>query len=150
MFQKYKDYLKLNKNILTAFVAAFVVSAIFAQSIAEQEDHLNTTYTTIVDFSVFFSTFAGMFYLDNRKKYRLESGQLDSPKLKHDLVRLVTSLGISEVVYTIVRWFFQYYFLTLQYDPYLASVISQSIATIVYMIVVNLSVKLTRLYKDGT
>ena len=150
MFSKYAEYLKLNKNILLAFVAAFTVSAIFAQSISGQADYLNTTYTTIVDFAVFFSTFAGMFYIDNRKKYRLESGQLDSPKLKHDIVRLITSLGISEIVYTAVRWFFQYYFLTLQYDPYLASIISQSIATIVYMIVVNLSVKLTRLYKDGT
>jgi len=147
VLQKYKDYLKFNKNILLAFIAAFTVSAIFAQSIAQQEDYLNTTYTIIVDFSVFFSTFAGLFYLDNRKKYRLDSGQLDSPRLKHDLVKIVTSLGISEVVYTIVRWIFQYYFLTIQYDPYLASIISQSIATLVYMIVINMSIKLTRLYK---
>jgi len=147
VFQKYKEYLKFNKNILLSFVAAFTVSAIFAQSIAEQEDYLNTTYTIIVDFSVFFSTFAGLFYLDNRKKYRLNSGQLDSSRLKHDLVKIVASLGISEVVYTIVRWIFQYYFLTIQYDPYLASIISQSIATLVYMIVINMSIKFTRLYK---
>ena len=148
MFQKYKEYLKFNKNILLSFVAAFTVSAIFAQSIAEQEDYLNTTNTIIVDFSVFFSTFAGLFYLDNRKKYRLNSGQLDSSRLKHDLVKIVASLGISEIVYTIVRWIFQYYFLTIQYDPYLASIISQSIATLVYMIVINMSIKFTRLYKQ--
>ena len=147
MLQKYKEYLKFNKNILLAFVAAFTISAIFAQSIAEQEDYLNTTYTIIVDFSVFFSTFAGLFYLDNRKKYRLDSGQLDSARLKHDLVKIVASLGVSEVVYTIVRWVFQYYFLTVQYEPYLASIISQSIATMVYMIVINMSIKFTRLYK---
>ncbi len=147
MLQKYKEYLKFNKNILLSFVTAFTISAIFAQSIAAQEDYLNTTYTIIVDFSVFFSTFAGLFYLDNRKKYRLDSGQLDSPRLKHDLVKVVASLGISEVVYTIVRWIFQYYFLTMQYDPYLASIISQSIATLVYMVIINMSIKLTRLYK---
>ena len=64
LHQKYKEYLKLNKNILLAFVAAFTVSAIFAQSIAGLEDYLNTTYTTVVDFTVFFSTFAGLFYFD--------------------------------------------------------------------------------------
>lgn len=147
MLQRYREYLKFNKNILLSFVAAFTVSAFFAQSIAGQEDYLNTTYTIIVDFSVFFSTFAGLFYFDNRKKYRLDSGQLDTPRLKHDLVKIVASLGIAEIIYTAVRWIFQYYFLTLEYDPYLASIISQSIATIVYMIVVNVSVKLTRLYK---
>lgn len=149
MLEKYREYLRFNKNILLSFVAAFTISAIFAQSIAGQEDYLNTTYTTIVDFSVFFSTFAGLFYIDNRKKYRLDSGNLDTPRLKHDLVKIIASLGISEVIYTIVRWVFQYYFLTIDYDPYLASIISQSIATLVYMIVVNLSVKLTRLFKDG-
>ena len=42
----------------------------------------------------------------------------------------------------------QYYLLTINYDPYLASIISQVI-TIIYMIVVNLSVKITRFTKMG-
>ena len=89
-----------------------------------------------------------MFYLDNRKKYRLESGKTDTVRLKHDLKKLITSLGIAEVVYTIVRWVFQYYFLSISYDPYLASITSQGISTVIYMIVINLSVKMTKLYKD--
>ena len=89
-----------------------------------------------------------MFYLGNRKKYILESGKTDTVKLKHDLKKLITSLGIAEVVYTIVRGLLQYYFLTVNYDPYLASIISQSISTVIYMIVLNLIVKITRLYKD--
>ena len=76
------------------------------------------------------------------------SGKTDTKRLKHDLKKLVTSLGIAEIVYTIVRWALQYYLLVLNYDPYLASIVSQGLSTIVYMIVVNLSVKITRLYKD--
>ena len=49
---------------------------------------------------------------------------------------------------TIFRGILQYYFLIISYDPYLASIISQSISTVIYMIVVNLTVKITRLYKD--
>ncbi len=143
-----QEYLKLNKNILIAFSASIIVSAIIAQILSEQADYLNTTYTTIADYVIFFSVFAALFYLDNRKKYRIESGGTDTAKLKHDLVKLVTSLGIAEVVYTIVRWGLQYYFLTINYDPYLASIVSQGISTIIYMIVVNLIVKITRLYKD--
>ena len=144
-----QEYLKLNKNILIAFAASIIISAIIAQVLSDQADYLNTTYTTIADYVIYFSVFSGMFYLDNRKKYRTSDGKIDSTKLKHDLKKLITSLGIAEVVYTIVRWALQYYLLTIDYDPYLASIISQSISTIVYMVVVNLSVKLTRLYKDG-
>jgi hypothetical protein len=146
--QKYKEYFKLNKNILAGFAASITISAIVAQLLVSQQDYLNTTYTLIVDYTVFFSVFGGLFYLDNRKKYMLKSGQTDKIALKKDLVKIVTSLGIAEVVYTIVRWVIQYYLLTIDYDPYIASITSQSIATIVYMVVVNLSVIMTRVYKD--
>jgi putative flippase GtrA len=145
-----QEYLKLNKNILIAFAASIIISAIIAQVLSDQTDYLNTTYTTIADYVIYFSVFSSLFYLGNRKKYRLESGGTDTAKLKHDLKKLITSLGIAEVVYTVVRWALQYYFLSINYDPYLASIISQGISTIVYMIVLNVIVKITRLYKDGS
>lgn len=144
-----QEYLKLNKNVLVAFAASIIFSAIIAQFLSDQADYLNTTYTTIVDYVIYFSVFSGLFYLGNRKKYRLESGGSDTVKLKQDLKKLITSLGIAEVIYTVVRWALQYYFLTLNYDPYLASIASQGISTIIYMIALNLTVKITRLYKDG-
>ncbi len=144
-----QEYLKLNKNILIAFAASIIISAVIAQILSDQDDLLNTTYTTIADYVIYFSVFSSLFYLDNRKKYRLESGKTDTAKLKQDLKKLITSLGIAEVVYTVARWALQYYFLTINYDPYLASIVSQGISTIIYMIVLNLTVKITRLYKDG-
>lgn len=148
MNQKYREYLKLNKNILLAFAASIAISAVVAQALSEQADYLNATYTLIVDYSVYFSTFGGLYYLDNRKRYLLQSGQTDKTRLRHDLMKIITSLGIAEVVYTIVRWVLQYYFLTINYDAYLASIESQVLSTVIYMIVMNLGVKLTRLYKD--
>lgn len=149
MLKKYNKYFSLNKNILIAFAASITISAIVAQILSEQAAYLNTSYTLLVDYVVYFSTFGSLYYLDNRKKYLLESGKTDKAKLKHDLIKIITSLGIGEVIYTIVRWFLQYYFLTINYDAYLASIVSQVISTIIYMIVINLSVKMTRLYKDG-
>jgi len=144
-----QDYLKLNKNIIIAILTSIIFSAIIAQILSDQEDYLNTTYTTIADYSIYFSVFGVLYYFDNRKKYRTESGGTDTAKLKQDLIKLVASLGIAEVVYTIARWVLQYYFLTIDYDPYLASIISQSISAIIFLIVVNLNVRLVRLYKDG-
>ena len=144
-----QEYLKLNKNVLIAFTASIVISAIIAQILSDQVDYLNTTYTTVADYVIYFSVFSSLFYLDNRKKYRLESGKTYTTKLKHDLKKLITSLGVAEVIYTICRWILQYYLLTINYDSYLASIVSQGMSTIIYMMVLNLSVKMTRLYKDG-
>ena len=143
------QYLKLNKNILIAFAASIVISAIAADFFANQEDYLNSTFTLIVDYAVFFSVFGGLFYFDNRKKYILENGETNKSLLKSDLIKIISSLGIGEVVYTIVRWSLQYYILLLNYEPYMASIISQLISTVIYMITLNLTVKLTKLFKDN-
>ncbi len=141
------EYLTLNKNILIAFSVSIAISAIVAEALSEQEDYLNTTYTLIADYVSFFATFGFLYYFDNRKKYRLESGKTDTVKLQHDLFRLLISLGIAEVVYNIVRWILQYYLLTIDYDPYLASIASQVASMIVYLIAINLSMKMTRSHK---
>ena len=79
------EYLKLNKNVLIAFAASIIFSAIIAELLSDQDDYLNTTYTTIADYVIFFSVFTGLFYIDNRKKYRTKIGGTDTAKLKHDL-----------------------------------------------------------------
>ena len=150
MKQQYKEYIKLNKNILLGFAASIIISAIAAQFFSGQANYLNATFTLLVDYVVYFSTFGGLFYFDNRKKYVLESGETDKSALKKDLIKIISSLGIGEIVYTIMRWILQYYFLTIGYDAYVASLVSQSTSTVVYMAVVNLSVKLMRLYKNAT
>jgi len=141
------EFLMLNKNILVAFSVSIAISAIVAEALSEQEDYLNSTYTLITDYASFFTTFGILYYFDNRKKYMLKSGKTDTAKLQRDLLRLVTSLGIAEVVYNIARWFLQYHLLTIDYDPYLASIASQVASMIVYLIAINLSMKMTRLRK---
>lgn len=148
MRSRYREYLKLNKNVLLAFAASFFFAAVAAELLAEEESYLNATYVLIVDYAAFFSTFGGLYYLDNRKKYRLASGDMDKARLRHDMVKIISSLGIAELVYTIVRWIGQYYLLTIDYEPYVASIVAQAISAVIYMVVINLSVKITRLYKD--
>lgn len=149
MKPQYKEYLRLNKNILLGFAASIVISALVAQSLSHQQSYVNTTITLAVDYVVYFTTFGALFYVDNKKKYMLESGEVDRASLKRDLIKIISSLGIGEVIYTICRWSLQYYLLTDSYEAYLASLVSQSISTCIYMVTINLSVKLMRLYKDA-
>ena len=149
MKQKYREYLKLNKNVLLGFLGSVIISAIAAEYFGDQADYLNSSFTLIIDYVVFFSIFGGLFYFDNRKKYVLDNGQRDNSLLKSDLIKIISSLGIGEIVFTIVRWTLQYYLLQIEYEPYMASIVSQSISVVIYMITLNLSVKITKLYKDG-
>ena len=149
MKQQYKEYLRLNKNILLGFLASIVISAVVAQLFSNQQSYVNATISLGVDYVVYFSTFGSLYYVDNKKKYLLESGQVDKAELRRDLIKVISSLGIGEVIYTVCRWSLQYYLLTNSYQAYAASLVSQSISTVIYMITVNLSVKLMKLYKDG-
>lgn len=148
--QQYREYLKLNKNILLGFAASIVISAVAAQSFSGQQNYVNTSLTLVVDYVVYFTTFGTLFYLDNRKKYLLESGSLDRAALRQDLFKIISSLGIGEVVYTISRWSLQYYLLANSYPAYLSSLTSQSISTCIYMAVVNFSVKIFKLYRNDS
>ena len=144
----YKKYLKLNRNIFIAFAVDFIVSAIVAQTLIEQEHYLNATITILADHGTFLSILGFLLYLDNRNKYRLDSGKTNWPLLKIDLVKIIASLGTAEIIYTIVRWGFHFYFLTVDYEPYLASIIGQAIAVAIYLVIINFLVKITKWYED--
>ena len=144
-----KEYLKLNKNLLIGFVFSTTVSALVAQILADQENYLNTTYTVIAGYIVFFSVFIIMFYIDFKHRYKLSSGQTNYGLLKKELIQLVSSLGIGEIVYFAVRWTTQYYFLDLNFEPYVASLSSEAISIVCYLFVVTFSGKIVGLFKDS-
>lgn len=148
MKNHYKEYLKLNKNILFAFLTSVTISAIAAQIFALQAKYVNSSATLAVDLSVYYTSFSGFFYIDNRKKYLLESGKLDRFRLKTDLIKIITSLGSGEIVYVICRWLLQYYLLTSNYESYASSALAQSISFVVYLVCVNLIARSVKLYRD--
>jgi len=133
-----KEFLKLNKNLLASIVFSMVISAIVAQLLAEQETYLNSTFTIITGYTVFFSSFGTLYYFGLRKKY----GTLGKNKaLKNELKRLIASLGIGEIFYLAIRWSTLYHFLNIGIEPYLASLISEAISLVSYMLIVTISAK---------
>lgn len=147
MNSHYKEYLKLNKNILFAFLTSVTISAIFAQIFSLQAKYVNSSATLVIDLSVYYAAFSGFFYIDNKKKYLLESGKLDKSRLKTDLLKIITSLGSGEIIYVICRWLLQYYLLTRDYEAYASSALAQSISFVVYLVCVNLIARSVKLYK---
>ncbi len=146
MKQINKEYLRLNKNLLVSIVISAIVSAIVAQLLVEQKTYLNSTITMSAGYAVFFIIFGIQYYFDSKKKF----GTLKQNKaLKNELKRLIASLGIGEIFYLAIRWSTLYHFLNIDYEPYLASLTSEAISLISYMIIVTTSTKLIGLYKES-
>ncbi len=149
-----RDYIRVNISMFVAFAVAFPASAVAADVLSDMEPHLNATYATIIDYVAYLGTFGFMFYVTNRHRYKTDlrfdnsdaTGTTRS-RMRCDLKKIITSLGIGEIVYGVVRWVMQYYLLEVwQYEPYVSSVVAQSVAVVIYVIVMNFSIKATKLY----
>ena len=134
--------LRLNRNLVVCCIISALVSAFVAQMLAEEESYLNTTITILVGYVAFFGFFGCLFYLDNKKRY-----QAMRPKLiKKELIKLASSFGIGEIVYIGIRWTLMFYFLEIELEPCAASLISEAIATLFYIAVVSIVIKVTKAY----
>ena len=134
--------LRLNRNLIVCCIISALVSAFVAQMLAEEESYLNTTITILVGYVAFFGFFGCLFYLDNKKRY-----QAMRPKLiKKELIKLASSFGIGEIVYIGIRWTLMFYFLEIELEPFAASLISEAIATLFYIAVVSIVIKVTKSY----
>ena len=147
MYIMNQDFVKLNKSIILGAIVAGILAAIVAYIFSDQEDYLLTTYTVIAEYVGFFGIFFLLFYLDNKDKYKLDSGKKDKAGIKKAVIKLVSSLGVSEVFYLLTRWFSGYYLLTIDFQSNVATVISEIMAFTVFIIAMNFGAKFTKLYK---
>ncbi|HUT06960.1 MAG TPA: hypothetical protein VMW74_09795 [Nitrosopumilaceae archaeon] len=134
--------LQINRNFLICFLVSASLSAVVAQLLSDYENHLNTTITIVMGYGIYFVIFSSLFYFDNKKRYRQMNGNL----IKKELVTLISSFGIGEIGYLGVRWPSFYYFLEIGIEPYLASLVSEIIATLCYMAIVSLFLRGTKTF----
>ena len=140
-------YLMLNKDEILALAASITLSAVVAEVLADQPDYLNYTYSLITGYCVYYAIFTTLYWVDNRREYKLESGKTDVARLKTDLKKIIFAFGLAEAVYAVVRWTGQYYLLTLGYEPYISPITSQTVASAMLLAMINLATKKTHLYK---
>jgi hypothetical protein len=142
-----QDFLKLNKSLIIGAIVAGVLAAITAYVFSDQESHILTTYTVLAEYVGFFGIFFPLFYLDNKKKYKLDSGKKDKGAIKKALVKLGASFGLGEIFYLCIRWFLGYYLLTVGFESNVATIISEIAGFTAFIIAMNIVTKVTKLYK---
>ncbi len=127
LYNKYKDLILLNKNIIVAGICAFVSAAFVTQFYYTQynESHIaNSIVALISEYSVYIPIFGLLFYRDNRYRYiNSLTGKKDFKMIKMDIKKLLTAFSISEVAYSLSKISVTYQFLQLGIIPYQASML---------------------------
>ena len=131
--------LQINRNFLICFIISASLSATVAQILSDYENYLNTTFTIIFGYIVYFGIFSCLFYWANN----VRSKTMKSSLIKKELLALISSFGVGEIIYLLVRWPTLYYFLEIGIEPFVASLISEIISTACYMITVTVFLRKT-------
>ena len=137
-----KQLLQINRNFIICFIVSASLSAVAAQLLADYENYQTTTITIIIGYIIYFGLFSSLFYIDNKKRYKT----MESGLIKKELLKLISSFGIGEIIYLGIRWPSLYYLLEIGIEPYLASIISEIIATTCYMISVTVFLRKTKTF----
>ena len=137
-----QQLLQINRNFLICFIVSASLSAVIAQLLSDYENYLNTTFTIIFGYMIYFGIFSCLFYRDNKNRYKTMKSSL----IKRELFALISSFGIGEIIYLGTRWPTLYYFLEIGIEPFLASLISEVIATACYMVTVTVFLRKTKTF----
>ena len=149
-YSRYRELILFNKNIMIAAIAAIITDAIVVQYAAQSitNNAVVSIFSIITDIGVYIIAFAGLFYIDNRKKYvDIVTGMRDSNMFRQDVKKIVTALGVSEVVYMIGK--FTSIYLLLQSNvasPYQVAILSTLLAGVVSTVTANLMGKTQKLF----
>ena len=137
-----QQLIRINRNFVICFVISASLSAIVAQALSDFENYINTTITIAFGYVVYFTIFSILFYIDNKKRYK----SMKSNLVKKEILFLISSFGIGEIVYLAIRWPSLFYFLELEIEPFLASLSSEIIATGLYMLTVTVFLRKTKTF----
>jgi len=149
-YNKYRNYILLNRNIIIAGTAALVVGVIFTELYSEytKNNLLNSIVTLTVEYAVYIPIFAILYYLDNRGRYvDLLTGKKNYAIIKSDLIKLFTIFSISEVIYSVAKVSIHFQLMQISFEPYQATMIASTTAWLIFLIIINLGAKFVKLFK---
>lgn len=151
-YNKYKDYILFNKNIIIAGTAALIVGIFFTQFFAQQskDNFLNSIVTLFVEYGIYIPLFALFFYFDNKSRYVDPlSGKKNYAIIKNDIIKLFTIFSVSEIIYAVSKVSIHFQLMQISFEPYQASIIGSFTAWFIFLVVINLGAKVVKLFKSN-
>jgi hypothetical protein len=113
-YDKYKNTILFNKNLLVSGIISFIVGAFFTQIYAQYDGNhiVNSLITLAIGYLIYIPLFAFLFYRDNKAKYVDPlTSRKNSNKIKNDVKKLFTAFSISEAIFIVSKTYIHYYLL---------------------------------------
>jgi hypothetical protein len=149
-YNKYRNYILLNKSIIIAGVAALIVGTFFTEFYSKYDNNnfFNSVVTLTVEYSIYIPIFVLFFYHDNKNKYvDPVTGIRNNGNIKGDIIKLFTIFSISEVIYAVSKVSIHFQLMQISFEPYQASMIGSLLAWFIFLIIINFSAKIVKLFK---
>lgn len=149
-YNKYRNYIHLNKSIIVAGIAALIVGTIFTEfySKYEKNNFFNSIVTLTVEYSIYIPIFALFFYHYNKNKYvDPVTGLRNKTVIKNDILKLFTIFSVSEIIYSVSKVSIHFQLMQISFEPYQASMTGSIAAWIIFLVLINLGAKFVRLFK---
>jgi hypothetical protein len=140
-YQKYRETILMNRNLLIAGIFGFIASAVIAELYAlySPSDVLTSTVTVLVGFIIYKTAFVVLFHIDNKQKYtnRLTS-EINFNILKQIIKKMIFAWSIFDIVNNLVRGIILFELLLIDLKPFEAAIISSITASSLSYLSINL------------
>ncbi len=139
-----------DKNLLISGIVSFLAGTVTTQvyKTIDNNNVSNSVITLIVGYCVYIPLFSFLFYKDNKSRYiDPVTKRRNYKNIKDDIPKLFGTFSISEVVFIVTKLYIHYSLLSLNYQPYVAITISELTAWVVFLVLINVSIKLVKLLK---
>lgn len=147
---KYKNIILFNKNIILAGIIAAVADIFimnYASSIFLSNYLIISGISLVGDFLVYNSFFISSYFLDNRIKYINSGGSMNKQKIKQDLKKLISVIGLAEISYITTKFLSTFIiFELLLVNPSLISISTTILSWILYIMIANIMAKNQKLF----
>ncbi len=149
-YSKYRGIISFNKNIIIAAIINAIANIFIVNyaSIIYSTNYLLISVISIVaDFLIYNVSFIILYFIDNKSKYvNPADGSKNNQKIKQDLKKLITIIGLAEISYLSTKFLLTFIiFQSLSIDPSLISIITTVLAWIFYIIIANIMARKQKL-----
>lgn len=151
-YNKYRNYILLNKSIIIAGTAALIVGTISTQFYSKYDDNnfFNSIVTLTVEYSVYIPIFVLFFYYDNKNKYvDPVTGVRNNANIRNDIIKLFTIFSLSEIIYAVSKVSIHFQLMQISFEPYKASMIGSLLAWFIFLVVINFGARVVKLFKHS-
>jgi len=140
-YEKYKETILMNKNLLIAGIFGFLASAAIAELYATYSPNniLTSTITVFVGFIFYKISFIVLFHIDNKQRYTDKfTSQINFNILKQIIKKMLFAWSIFDIINNVSRWIILYELLLIGLGPFEAAIVSSIASSLLSYLSINI------------